>query len=52
MIVAKLIASIQRCSVESMPLCYVWVLGFVALTKRNTVCMIASADLVLTILTG
>ena len=28
--------SFQRCSVESMPLRYVWVLGLVALTKRNT----------------
>ena len=43
-IVAKLIAS----SVV-MLLCYVWVLGLVALTKQNTFCMIGIADLVLTI---
>ena len=42
-IVAKLIAF----SVV-MLLCYVWVLGLVALTEQNTFCMIAIADRVLT----
>ena len=44
---------VQTCALpilESMPLCYAWVLGHVALTEQNTFCVIAIADLVLTVI--
>ena len=54
-IVAKVIAS-ERCAVESMPLCYVWELGFDWIKRILHDCyrrlMIAFADLVLTKMTG